>query len=70
MSRPRQTYSVYRDNDLIASDLLSLPSIMKFVRYDALREHSQERPACYRISGSLGFKRMGSHLKGRMIWDG
>ncbi|MFZ0828040.1 MAG: hypothetical protein WAO02_11515 [Verrucomicrobiia bacterium] len=70
MNSSKQKYSIYRDNDLIASDLLSLPSIMKFVRNDALKEHSQGRPACYLITGSLGFKRTGSHLKGRVVWDG
>ncbi len=70
MSSSKQKYSIYRDNDLIASDLLSLPSIMKFVRNDALKEHSQGRPARYMITGSLGFKRTGSHLKGRVVWDG
>jgi hypothetical protein len=43
---------------------------MKFVRNDALKEHSQGRPAFYMISGSLGFKRAGGHLKGRVVWDG
>jgi len=70
MNSSKQKYSIYRDNDLIASDLLSLPSIMKFVRNDALKEHSQGRPAFYMITGSLGFKRTGSHLKGRVVWDG
>ncbi len=70
MNLLKQKYSIYRDNDLIASDLQSLPSIMKFVRNDALKEHSQGRPACYMITGSLGFKRTGSHLKGRVVWDG
>jgi hypothetical protein len=70
MNNPKQKYTIYRDNDLIASDLLSLPSIVKFVRNDALKEHSQGRPAFYMISGSLGFKRAGSHLKGRVVWDG
>ncbi|MGO9588056.1 MAG: hypothetical protein ACLP2Y_17910 [Limisphaerales bacterium] len=70
MNHTKQKYSIYRDNDLIAADLLSLPSIMKFVRSDALKEHSQGRPALYLISGSLGFKRSGSHLKGRVVWDG
>jgi hypothetical protein len=70
MNNPKHKYTIYRDNDLIASDLLSLPSIMKFVRNDALKEHSQGRPAFYMISGSLGFKRAGSHLKGRVVWDG
>ena len=70
MNSSKQKYSIYRDNDLIASDLLSLPSIMKFVRNDALKEHSQGRPAHYMITGSLGFKRTGSHLRGRVVWDG
>jgi len=70
MNGPRQRYSIYRDNDLIASDLLSLLSILNYVRNDARREHSQGRPACYVITGSLGFKRRGSHLKGRMVWYG
>jgi len=70
MSSLRQKYSIYRDNDLVAADLPSLPSIMKFVRNDARREHAQGRPACYLITGSFGFKRMGSHLKGRVVWNG
>ena len=70
MNIPKQTYAIYRDNDLVAADLLSLPSIMKFVRNDALKEHSQGRPAFYRITCSLGFKRAGGHLKGRVVWDG
>jgi len=46
MNNPKQKYTIYRDNDLIASDLLSLPSIVKFVRNDALKEHSQgDRPS-------------------------
>jgi len=69
MNSPRQTYSIYRDNDLVASDLPSLPSIMRFVRNDARREHAQGRPARYVITGSLGFRRTGSHSKGRMVWD-
>jgi hypothetical protein len=43
---------------------------MKFVRNDALKEHSQGRPAHYMITGSLGFRRTGSHSKGRVVWDG
>jgi len=69
MNLLKQTYSIYRDNDLIASDLLSLPAIIKFVRNDALKEHSQGRPAAYLITGSLGFKRAGSHLRGRVVWQ-
>ena len=70
MNSPKQKYSIYRDNDLIASDLLSLPSIMKFIRNDARKEHSMGRPACYMITGSQGFRRGCSHLRGRVIWDG
>ncbi|MGA9450960.1 MAG: hypothetical protein WBW41_06405 [Verrucomicrobiia bacterium] len=70
MNNPRQKYSLYRDDDLVASDLPSLPSIMEFVRNDARREHAGGRPARYLITGSLGFKRAGSHSKGRMVWDG
>jgi hypothetical protein len=69
MNSPRQKYSIYRDNDLIAADLLSLLAIMKYIRNDARREHAQGRTACYLITGSLGFKRTGSHLRGRMVWD-
>ena len=47
----RQKYSIYRDNDLVAADLPSLPSILKFVRNDARREHAQGRPAGYVITG-------------------
>jgi hypothetical protein len=70
MNGLKQKYSIYRDNDLIASGLLSLPSIMKFVRKDALKEHSQGRPAYYLITGSHGFKRAGNHSRGRVVWDG
>jgi hypothetical protein len=69
MTSSKQKYSIYRDNDLIAAGLISLPAIMKFVRGDALKEHSQGRPACYLITGSLGFRRAGSHLRGRVVWD-
>ncbi|MGA3269091.1 MAG: hypothetical protein ABSE16_20035 [Verrucomicrobiota bacterium] len=70
MNDTKQTYSIYRDNDLVAADLPSLPVIMKFVRNDARREHAHGRPACYLITGSLGFKRQGSHSNGRVVWDG
>jgi len=64
-----QTYSIYRDDDLIASGWPSLFSIMKFVRNDARREHAQGRPASYLIAGSHGFKRRGRHLRGRIVWQ-
>lgn len=69
MNGSRQRYSIFRDNDLVASDLPSLLSIMKYIRNDARREHAQGRPACYLITGSFGFKRKGSHWKGRIVWD-
>jgi hypothetical protein len=67
---PRQRYAIYRDNDLIASDLPSLPAILRFVRNDARREQAQGRPARYLITGSHGFRRAGNHSNGRMIWEG
>jgi hypothetical protein len=69
MNGSKQKYAIYRDNDLVASDLPSLPSILKYIKNDARREYSQGRSACYLITGSRGFKRTGSHWKGRMVWD-
>jgi hypothetical protein len=69
MSTTRQTYALYRDNTLIAADLPYLAAIEKFARADARREHSQARPACYVITGSSGFKRVGSHSKGTIRWE-
>jgi len=68
MSAAKNRYSIYRDDTLIASGLSSLGAIKKFVRKDARREHSQERPASYMITGLSGFKRVGSHLNGRILW--
>ncbi len=65
----KQKYSIYRDNDLLAADLLSLPAILKFIRNDARMEHAQGRPARYVITGSHGFKREGNHLRGRVVWE-
>ena len=69
MSITSQRYALYRDDTLIASDLPFLPVILKFAREDARREYSQERPACYVITGLSGFKRVGSHIRGRIHWE-
>ena len=69
MNGSKQKYAIYRDNVLVAADLLSLLSILKYIRNDARKEHAQGRPACYLITGSRGFKRTGRHWKGRMVWD-
>lgn len=69
MSTLKQRYALYRDNTLIAADLPYLAAIEKFARADARREHAQERSACYVITGLSGFKRVGSHFKGRIHWE-
>jgi hypothetical protein len=69
MSTSKQSYALYRDNTLIASDLPYLAAIEKFAREDARREYAQERPACYVITGLSGFKLVGSHIKGRIRWE-
>jgi hypothetical protein len=69
MSTTKNKYAIYRDDTLIASGLSSLGAIEKFAREDARREHSQKRPASYVITGLSGFKRVGSHIKGRVLWE-
>ena len=69
MSTTKQSYAIYRDDTLIAAGLSHLGAIEKFVREDARREHSQKRPASYMITGLSGFKRVGSHFKGRILWE-
>lgn len=69
MSTTKQKYALYRDNTLIASDLPYLAVIEKYARADARREHAQERPACYVITGLSGFKRVGTHCKGMIRWE-
>jgi hypothetical protein len=69
MSRTKQRYALRRDDTLIAADLPDLAAIKKFAREDARREYSQARPACYVITGSSGFKRVGSHCKGTIRWE-
>ena len=69
MNAPKQKYAIYRDNELLASEVPSLAAISSFARNDARSEHAQGRPAKYMITGSLGFKRLGSHYKGRLRWE-
>ena len=69
MNATKQKYAIYRDNELLASEILSLAAIGMFARNDARNEHAHGRPASYRITGSLGFKRHGSHYKGRLRWE-
>lgn len=69
MSTPKQSYSLYRDGTLIASQLPYLGAIEKYAREDARREYFAKRPACYVITGSSGFKRVGQHSKGTIHWE-
>lgn len=69
MSTPKQSYSLYRDNTLIASPRPNLGALEKFAREDARREYSAKRPACYVITGWSGFKRVGHHSKGTIHWE-
>jgi hypothetical protein len=65
----RQKYAVYRDDQLIASEVHSLAALDMFVRKDARLEHADGRAANYLVIGSFGFKRSGTHYKGRVRWD-
>lgn len=69
MQTTRQKYAIYRDEELIASEIPSLAATGSFARKDARSEHAQGRPASYRITGSLGFTNTGSHYKGRLRWE-
>lgn len=69
MQTTRQKYAIYRDEELIASEIPSLAATGRLARKDARSEHAQGRPAKYRIAGSLGFKSTGSHQKGRLRWE-
>lgn len=70
MNTTKQKYAIYRDDELIASEVPSLAATGLVARDDARREHAHGRPASYRITGSLGFQCRGSHFKGRMRWEG
>jgi hypothetical protein len=65
----KQKYAIYRDDELIVSEITSLAASGIFASKDARREHDQGRPARYTITGSLGFSRRGSHFKGRLRWE-
>ena len=69
MITPKQTYAIYRDDELMVADVPSLAAVGAFAKKDARREHAQGRPASYRITGSLGYQCAGSHYKGRMQWE-
>lgn len=69
MNTRKQRYALYRDDTLIASDLPYLAAIEKYAREDARREHAQERPACYVITGLSGFRRLGNHFNGMIRWE-
>ena len=69
MNITRDKYAIYRDDTLLASGLSSLGVVRKVAREDARREHSHERPASYVITGLSGFRSVGSHLKGRILWE-
>ena len=65
----KQTYSIYRDNELLAAQVPSLAATDAVAKSDARKEHAHGRPAQYVITGSLGFRRRGSHYKGRLRWE-
>ena len=69
MATAKQTYSIYRDEQLIASNCDSLLRASKFARKDALDERSADRFPVYTISGTLGFKHTGTYRKGSLRWD-
>jgi len=69
MATPKQKYAIYRDNDLIASDMLSLDVINKYVKKDARNEIAHGRTALYVIVGSLGLKRTAQHFRGKLRWE-
>ena len=69
MNDIRQKYSIYRDHELIAAEVPSLAATDAFARNDARKEYAHRRPAQYLITGTQGFKRQGSHYKGRLRWD-
>lgn len=65
----RQTYSIYRDKELIAAGMPSLEASRVVAKNDARNEHAHGRAAQYLITGSLGFRRSGCHHKGRLRWE-
>lgn len=69
MNAIRQKYSIYRDNELIAAEVPSLAATDAVARKDARKEYAHGRAAQYLITSSDGFKRQGSHFKGRLRWE-
>ena len=69
MAKEKQTYSIYKDEQLIASNCASMTRVSKFIRKDALDERSADRFPVYTISGTLGFKHTGTYRKGSLRWD-
>lgn len=68
IAKAKQTYSIYRDEQLIASSCVSLTRATRYVRKDALDERSAERFPVYTIMGTLGLKWSVVHEKGNMRW--
>ena len=69
MNSIRQKYFIYRDNELIAAEVPSLAATDAVARKDARKEYAHGRSAQFLITGSCGFKRQGSHYKGRLQWE-
>ena len=67
--KAKQTYSIYRDERLIASNCVSLNRVTKFVRKDALDERSADRFPVYTIIGTCGLKWSVVYEKGKMRWQ-
>ena len=66
MAKGKQTYSIYKDEQLIASNCALLTRATKFVRKDALDERSADRFPVYTIMGTLGLKWSVVYEKGKM----
>jgi len=69
MSATKQKYALYRDNELIATEVPSLAATGLVAKNDARKEYAHGRPASYTVTGSLGFRGKGCHYKGRLRWD-
>lgn len=69
VTAPRQTYSVHRDGQLIASNQSSLSAVKKFIRADARIEKWAGRSASYTLTGTLGYRRIGEMINGTVHWE-
>jgi hypothetical protein len=69
MAKEKQTYSIYRDEQLVASNYNSLTRASKYVRQDALDERSADRFPVYTILGTSGPKWSVVYQKGNMRWE-